>query len=168
MAEIAYDINIERSLTQEVTSCPILKHFCCFAQNLLSVLMTGLPDTPYEGGLFQFELCLPETYPKTLPAIAYVEHELTSAKVNLGLPEGGIFDLENLFEGRTDLDLTKILSCVRGTYPLHMHYLHLLFLIRSGSESLIPINCFQRRYWVWRTTGSKGLQQLHIQDTFVI
>ena len=83
-------------------------------QNLVSVLMSGVEESPLEGGLFEFQISLPETYPKDFPTVAYIGHELESGQLSLNIPENGLVDLRDMFEDTSDLNLSTLLPLIRG------------------------------------------------------
>ena len=56
-------------------------------QDLLSVLIEGPARTPYEDGLFLFDVQLPNDYPSSPPVFHYVSH--CSERLNPNLYEDG-------------------------------------------------------------------------------
>ena len=60
---------------------------CVTNQDLLSVLVEGPARTPYEDGLFLFDVQLPNDYPSSPPVFHYVSH--CSDRLNPNLYEDG-------------------------------------------------------------------------------
>ncbi len=56
-------------------------------QDLFSILIYGPADTPYEDGLFLFDLHLPADYPKSPPTLHYVSQ--CTGRLNPNLYEDG-------------------------------------------------------------------------------
>jgi len=56
-------------------------------QDLFSVLITGPSGTPYEDGLFVFDLQLPDNYPSFPPQVHY--HSFCTQRLNPNLYEEG-------------------------------------------------------------------------------
>ncbi|KAJ3069021.1 hypothetical protein HDU98_007895 [Podochytrium sp. JEL0797] len=57
--------------------------------DLLRVLMVGPENTPYEGGLFLFDVALPEEYPAVPPKVFFHSWSFGMGRVNPNLYEGG-------------------------------------------------------------------------------
>ncbi len=56
-------------------------------QDLFSVMILGPPRTPYEDGLFFFDVQLPGSYPSSPPAVHYISY--CSDRLNPNLYEDG-------------------------------------------------------------------------------
>lgn len=59
---------------------------CLHLQDLLSVLIEGPERTPYQDGLFAFDVYLPQQYPSSPPSVHYVSY---SPRLNPNLYEMG-------------------------------------------------------------------------------
>ena len=71
----------------QVTQMLLLVSICgndnFLLQELFTVLITGPKDTPYEGGLFLFDIKLPSDYPASPPLVFFIS--MTTSVLNPNL-----------------------------------------------------------------------------------
>lgn len=67
--------------------CTIFTLFMILLQDLFSVLIEGPVNTPYEGGLFLFDVMLPEDYPTSPPILHF--HSYSQDRLNPNLYADG-------------------------------------------------------------------------------
>jgi len=77
------------------TSLPLCKESSIFVRvdeerlDVIKALITGPQDTPYAGGCFEFDIYLPDTYPREAPFVHFLTTGGGRARFNPNLYEGG-------------------------------------------------------------------------------
>ena len=92
-------------------------------QELFTVLIIGPEDTPYEDGVFVFDIKLPPNYPAIPPSVFFVSMTTTPLNPNLYVDGNVCTSLLGTWPGKDSESWTEksnmlqVLLSIQGSYP---------------------------------------------------
>ena len=108
-------------------------------QDILRVMITGPVGTPYEHGLFVFDVRLPPDYPASPPVFYYLSQ--CAGRLNPNLYEDGkvCVSLLGTWAGRgsevwtSKSNVLQVLVSIQGIFQFYFHYIYIKFTIINFS-----------------------------------